>query len=367
MFFKPTGTAHHALLNAAGWKPRPSVGSTFANYTHPKTQGAITLHSNGSWEHNNLGKTLQEGSSHIDLKRYLGMSQHAETNSVTLHIQLEDQTEQFKEPIHLGNGWYFHKVAMDANGNHRVHVSKGANRGFSIQTNGVLPKTHRIGRGGTLDDGAKAELFNHLEKTRGISQHAEEDSQQFSEEHHKALIAYGFTHHPSADPAAFHYTRAGGGGTTHSVVVHPSGSWAHTLFGSSDKKAKLSNGVGHTSLIKHLSQYGGHLPSQHSEETEQKILSTHLHPAMAVFAPPIETKKAKKEEPEQFAEKRFAYGRSNFLAGRRFSDRLRRIVKAHGGEVQHNGAFSVPKHAAEAFHEAAGGAGFKNGYHYSLG
>ena len=52
-----------------------------------------------------------------------------------MSTEIVDMIEQFAEPEHLGNGFYFHGHGMDKNGNHRIKVSKGANRAFSVQTN----------------------------------------------------------------------------------------------------------------------------------------------------------------------------------------------------------------------------------------
>jgi hypothetical protein len=52
---------------------------------------------------------------------------------------------------------YSLKTSVDDNGNKKLTVSNGNSRGFSVQTNGVLPKTHtmpfdRIDEGVALEE-----------------------------------------------------------------------------------------------------------------------------------------------------------------------------------------------------------------------
>lgn len=56
-------------------------------------------------------------------------------------------TGKFREAkpkyVFIGESFYVHKIGRDTNGNKSIWVSKGNNKPVKIQTNGVLPITHR--------------------------------------------------------------------------------------------------------------------------------------------------------------------------------------------------------------------------------
>jgi hypothetical protein len=57
---------------------------------------------------------------------------------------------------------YSLKTSVDDNGNKQLTVSNGNSRGFSVQTNGNLPKTHAMPKG-KIDEGtALEELRGHV-------------------------------------------------------------------------------------------------------------------------------------------------------------------------------------------------------------
>ena len=162
------------------------------------------------------------------------------------------------------------------------------------------------------------------------------------------------------------------------VALTKTGKWKHYLSQGTNRPSVLLNeGTGDSSLKSHLDK---HYSSQHSEKAEQEPSTstmretTLLHGTHGGFAPAILTKKVKAET-TQYAEQKMVAGRSRFLisrnrgtvGGRRVHNILHRILQQHGGSVHNaHGGFTLPKRAIESFNEAANGAGFQHGHHYSL-
>ena len=57
---------------------------------------------------------------------------------------------------------YTLRTSVDTNGIKKLTVSNGVSRGFSVQTNGNLPRTHLMNRGRLDEGGALEELRNHV-------------------------------------------------------------------------------------------------------------------------------------------------------------------------------------------------------------
>lgn len=78
--------------------------------------------------------------------RFKGGVQKSEKSDVG-HVG-KDGGKGGSKALDIGDGYYVHSHGNDANGNHSVWVSKGANRARKIQTNGNLPSVHsEVGRG----------------------------------------------------------------------------------------------------------------------------------------------------------------------------------------------------------------------------
>lgn len=143
----------------------------------------------------------------------------------------------------------------------------------------------------------------------------------------------------------------------------------------------------HTDTAKAGYPHGSHwrVPySQHSSEEVKPLPeyvpreSLNVSGAPAVFgsASLARVKPEPEEETTQHAEGGLISGRSAFLATDRKGNfgtkskphpMLHKLLKKFGGAVHNpHGGFTLPKHAAEAFNQAASGAGFQHGYHYSL-
>lgn len=152
----------------------------------------------------------------------------------------------------------------------------------------------------------------------------------------------------------------------HSTKVYPDGKWSHF------NGVSATHGSTADSLLSHLKKVHS---SQHSEEGLTPLPeyvprnSTNVSGTPSVFGPPVQTKPVK-DDTTQHAEGERIAGRSSFLSHHRRSGPhplLHKLLKKYGGTV-HNplGGFTLPKKAAEAFNQAASGAGFQHGYHYSL-
>ena len=73
----------------------------------------------------------------------LGFTQKSEKSDV-----IGEVGKSSGKSLDIGDGYYVHSHGNDANGNHSVWVSKGANRARKIQTNGNLPSVHsEVGKG----------------------------------------------------------------------------------------------------------------------------------------------------------------------------------------------------------------------------
>ena len=59
-----------------------------------------------------------------------------------------------------------YKISKDKNGNKTVKISRKGSRGFSIQTNGNLPKTHQDGVGAWTHDEIAAYVINYGTKAQ---------------------------------------------------------------------------------------------------------------------------------------------------------------------------------------------------------
>ncbi len=93
---------------------------------------------------------------------------------------------QHAEPVHIGDGYHFHRRGMDENGNHSIWVSKGANRAKKIQTNGNLPKYHKSKQ---LDNDTIAEILAYLKSSETQYSEAEAASRHISADRANEILA----------------------------------------------------------------------------------------------------------------------------------------------------------------------------------
>jgi hypothetical protein len=179
-------------------------------------------------------------------------------------------SEQFKEPIYIGNGYYFHKRGMDLNGNHAVWVSKGSGRAKKIQTNGTLPKFHRDRE---LNDHTKRELLSHLSSSQfsEFPDATDKEIEQFGE---------GLNWKPFEDSETYHSKKGGGSLSKHyarsfhgEYNLEKRGDRVHVLFEHKSSPNQwnhlgITNSIEAGQRIAHSHHQG--MGSQHSETQSQQ-------------------------------------------------------------------------------------------------
>lgn len=322
----------------------------------------------------------------------------------------EDQMDtQFAEPQHMGSGWYFHGHGMDRNGNHRVKVSQGANRAFSVQTNQEgLHKLHSYltnDRKAPLTDEMKRTLIQHLFKWHRRTTDPKRDrkdvempeEKQFSEENHVSILKKheyapcSLSTRKNSSTDGVYQSKTG-----ETVSIAPDGTWKHK-----GKGGMVITGKGAKELNEKLHIY--HRTSQHSEErfTEQELkdycspltglIGNQAIGATTISQPAVQYREEKKQDYQyteqsnpvfqtyankiqQFGERTHGRFFAPATGQEHTSDEFKQHVLSHGGEVgpmlKHGVfSFSIPPNKVKDFHKhvnKVSNGGFGLNRHYSM-
>lgn len=247
-----------SLLHKTGFRPSMSVSGTgkadtVRKYSHG-THGLIEHHSNGSWSHFNGGKLIQEGSSHIDLKKHLASlsSQHAESTpeSVTKY-----RSERFGE--HLSKHGYspsyyhgHHTLYEHPAGHTVLYDPRGEHGGRWSHHHAEGKSSAGVGHHTLHDHLARL----HKEKGEKVSQHSEHKDGDDDVPGNVRLSK----HHALLKKHGYKFKSTGNNGWS-AHYEHPSG-----------KKARIE---WHFSNEQHGTLHGFKpKTSQHEEETKSDVI-----------------------------------------------------------------------------------------------